>query len=160
MIYCKGGNIMKYVIVHKQDELKLVNYNVKMNGLDVVPKNKVPGLTIKSNKMLIIDKDLQDSYIREKVNRKIDKIIKFMVRILNDDGTTEDDTGMVLDELNRLKGIIINKYRDYMTKEEYKSLLTKLILIEEEFKKNYNQKLYNDYVNSYYVEEITSSRGR
>ena len=40
----------------------------------------------------------------------MDKIITFMLRILNDDGTSEDDTGMVLDELNKLKGIIINKY--------------------------------------------------
>ena len=35
-----------------------------------------------------------------------------MIRILNDDNTSEDDTGMVLDEVNKLKGIVINKLID------------------------------------------------
>ena len=84
-----------------------------------------------------------------------------MLRILNDEGTTEDDTGMVLDEINRLKGIIINKYREYMVESEYKAILTKLILIEEEFKKSYNEKMFYSYMNNnYYEEEIRSGRGR
>ena len=36
-----------------------------------------------------------------------------------------------------------------MLESEYKTLLTKLILIEEEFKRNYNNKLYNTYGNNY-----------
>jgi hypothetical protein len=100
-------------------------------------------------------------YIKKRINRKIDKIIKFMLRILNDEETGEDDTGMVLDEINRLKGIVINKYRHYMKESEYKSLLTKLILIEEEFKKSYNEKMYVNYIsNDFYEEEVTESRGR
>ena len=84
-----------------------------------------------------------------------------MIKVLNDDDTTDSDTGMVLDEINRLKGIVINKYREYMIDSEYKSLLTKLILIEEEFKKSYNQKMYSNYLNSnYYEEDLRSNRGR
>jgi len=84
-----------------------------------------------------------------------------MLRILDDEGTTDDDSGMVLDEINRLKGIIINKYRQYMKDSEYKSILTKLILIEEEFKKSYNEKMFVSYLNnSYYEEEMKSGRGR
>ena len=68
---------------------------------------------------------------------------------------------MVLDEINRLKGIVINKYRHYMKESEYKSLLTKLILIEEEFKKSYNEKMYVNYLNNdYFEEEVMESRGR
>ena len=84
-----------------------------------------------------------------------------MLRILNDEGTTDEDSGMVLDELNRLKGIVIKKYREYMIESEYKALLTKLFLIEEEFKKNYNQKMYMSFMNNnYYVEESLGGRGR
>ena len=84
-----------------------------------------------------------------------------MIKILNDDGTTDDDTGLVLDELNKLKGIIINKYKEYMLESEYKALLTKLIIIEEEFKRSYNSKLYSTYRdNIYYEEEYSEGRSR
>ncbi len=152
---------MKYKVILKQDDFKLNYYKVAIDGLSVKPINKVPGLTIKAGKVVLIDNDLRSEYIKQRINRKIDKIIKFMIRILNDEDTTDEDTGLVLDEINRLKGIIINKYKEYITNAEYKSLLTKLIIVEEEFKKNYNQKIFNNYMNnSYYVEEVTNSRGR
>ena len=151
---------MKYVIDKDNDKKRLVYYGVNMIGLNVNPKNEVPGLDIKAKKVIIVDNELTEEYIRKRVNRKIDKIIKFMLRILNDEGTTEDDTGMVLDEINRLKGIIINKYRKYMLDSEYKSTLTKLILIEEEFKKSYNNKMFRNYISNNYYEEELGSRGR
>jgi hypothetical protein len=84
-----------------------------------------------------------------------------MMRIINDDGTTDEDVGMVLDEMNRLKGIIINKYKEYMNASEYKSLLTKLIMIEDEFKKNYNNKMFTSYVQNAIYDGIRSEgRGR
>lgn len=152
---------MKYIIEKNNDDMKLMYYSVNMIGLSVTPKNDVPGLNIKARKVLLVDAGLTESYIKQRINKKLDKIIKFMIRILNDEDTTDSDTGMVLDEVNRLKGIIVNKYREYMTISDYKSMLTKLILIEEEFKKSYNQKMYSNYLNSnYYEEDLRSSRGR
>ena len=83
-----------------------------------------------------------------------------MIKILNDEDTSDEDAGIVLDEINKLKGIIINKYKEYMIESEYKSLLTKLILIEEEFKKNYNQKTYLNYMTNSVYEEVIQGRGR
>lgn len=152
---------MRYVIEHKGEEKKLTCHNVKIVGLSVTPKNNVKDLTIKADKIILIDPNLCETYIRRRINRKIDKVIKFMIKILNDEDTTDGDAGLVLDEVNKLKGIIINKYKEYMLESEYKSLLTKLILIEEEFKRNYNNKLYNSYGNNvYYEEEYSEGRSR
>ncbi len=152
---------MKYIIEKNNEDVKLMYYNVNITGLNISPKNESNSVSIKAKEVTIVDANLQDAFIKERINRKIDKIIKFMIRILNDEGTTEDDTGMVLDEINRLKGIIINKYRKFMVESEYKSILTKLILIEEEFKKSYNQKMYESFLNNnYYEEELSSGRGR
>lgn len=152
---------MRYVIEHKGEEKKLTYHNVKIVGLSVTPKNNVKDLTIKADKIILIDPNLCETYIRRRINRKIDKVIKFMIKILNDEDTTDGDAGLVLDEVNKLKGIIINKYKEYMLESEYKSLLTKLILIEEEFKRNYNNKLYNNYGNNiYYEEEYSEGRSR
>ena len=152
---------MKYVIEKNGKDMKLVYYSVNMVGLGVEPKNGVPGLTIKATNIVLVDSKLRDAYIKQRINKKIDKVIKFMLRILNDEDTTEGDVGMVLDEINKLKGIVIKKYKEYMKVSEYKALLTKLIIIEEEFKKNYNQKLYMNYMNgSIYEEKISEGRGR
>lgn len=152
---------MKYVIEKNGKDMKLVYYSVNMVGLNVEPKNGVPGLTIKAKKVILIDPELRDAYIKQRINKKIDRVIKFMLRILNDEDTTEGDVGMVLDEINKLKGIVIKKYKEYMKLSEYKALLTKLIIIEEEFKKNYNQKLYMNYMNgSIYEEKISEGRSR
>lgn len=152
---------MRYVIEHKGEEKKLTYHNVKIVGLSVTPKNNVKDLTIKADKIILIDPNLCETYIRRRINRKIDKVIKFMIKILNDEDTTDGDAGLVLDEVNKLKGIIINKYKEYMLESEYKALLTKLILIEEEFKRNYNNKLYNTYGNNiYYEEEYSEGRSR
>ena len=152
---------MRYVIEHKGEEKKLTYHNVKIVGLSVAPKNNVKDLTIKADKIILIDPNLCETYIRRRINKKIDKVIKFMIKILNDEDTTDGDAGLVLDEVNKLKGIIINKYKEYMLESEYKTLLTKLILIEEEFKRNYNNKLYNTYGNNiYYEEEFSEGRSR
>ena len=152
---------MRDVIEHKGEEKKLTYHNVKIVGLSVTPKNNVKDLTIKADKIILIDPNLCETYIRRRINKKIDKVIKFMIKILNDEDTTDGDAGLVLDEVNKLKGIIINKYKEYMLESEYKTLLTKLILIEEEFKRNYNNKLYNTYGNNiYYEEEFSEGRSR
>ena len=153
---------MKYVIEkNNKNDMKLMYYNVKMVGLRVNPANKAPGLTIKAKEIVLIDPELRDSYIKQKINRKIDKVVNFMIHILNDEGTSDDDAGMVLDELNRLKGIITKKYKEYMVESEYKALMTKFFIIEEEFKKNYSQKMYMNYLSgSMYQEDMSSYRGR
>ncbi|NLC48679.1 MAG: hypothetical protein GX758_04915 [Tenericutes bacterium] len=152
---------MKYIIDKNNSAFKLMYYKVSMVGLDVTPKNASSEITIKAKKILLVDKTLRESYIRQRINKKLDKVIEFMLRILNDEDTTEGDVGMVLDEINKLKGIIINKYREHMIESEYKSFLTKLIIVEEEFKKNYNQKIYTSYLtNSIYEEQISEGRSR
>lgn len=150
---------MRYVIDKNNEKMKLMTYSIKMTGLDVTPKNGGNN-EIKAKKVKIVDSKLKESYIKQRVNKKIDKVINFMVKILNDDGTTDEDTGLVLDELNKLKGIIVNKYKEHMKKSDYKALLTKLIIIEEEFMKNYNQKLFTSYIQNSVYEEIVEGRGR
>ena len=124
---------MKYVVIHKQKESKLVYRNVNIDGLSVLPVNRVPNLSIKAKKVVISDEELQTKYVKQRINRKIDKIITFILRILEEDDTSSDDVNIVLDEISKFKGIVINKYKKYLSVSDYKSYLTKLILIEEEF---------------------------
>ena len=150
----------KYIINKDNPNEKLLYYNVNIVGLSVTPNKSVPGYNVIAKRLTLVDPELREAYIKQKINKKIDKVIKFMIRILNDEDTSDEDAGIVLDEINKLKGIIINKYKEYMLESEYKALLTKLILIEEEFKKNYNQKTYLNYMTNSVYEEVIQGRGR
>ena len=149
---------MKYVIDKTNEKMKLMTYSIKMTGLDVKPKNGGSDITARNIK--IVDPSLKENYIKKRINSKIDKVIKFMVSLLNDDDSTDEDVGMVIDEVNKLKGIIVNKYKENMKKSDYKALLSKLIVIEEEFKKNYNQKLFTNYIQNSIYEGVIEGRGR
>ena len=152
---------MKYVVERKNDEVSLVSYKVNMSGLVVRPKNNSKSVTIKANKVMFVDSYLSESYIKQIINKRINKVINFMLHILGEEDTSESDSAMVLDEVNRLKGIIIKKYKEYMSNEEYKETLNKLLIIEDEFKKNYNRKMFSNYMNNIYYEDgYYSSRGR
>lgn len=151
---------MKYTINKHNNDKKLAYYNVNITGLEVNPINEVRNQKIMVGKVVLIDENLQTSFIKKRIDKKLDKVIRFMLRILNDDDTSEEDSGMVLDEINRLKGIVINKYRKYMTDQEYKALLAKIILIEDEFKKSYAEKLFMTFNSNTYAEDMSSYRGR
>ena len=152
---------MKYVIDKNNDNLKLVNYNVKISGMRVKPINNVKGLTIKAGRIVLVDSKLRDSYINQVIDKKLDKIVKFSLNILGDEDASDEDGGIVLDELNRLQGVIMNKYRQYMIEDDYRNKLSKIIIVEEEFKRNYNQKIYMNYLSGFsYQDEMSSGRGR
>ena len=150
---------MKYYINRKSNNLKLANYNVSINGMKVKPINKVADLTIKAKNVTLVDNELICSYINQVIGKKTDKIVKFIMQILNDEATGNDDSGIALDELNRLKGIIMKKYKEFMIEEEYKTALSKIFIIEEEFKRNYNQKIYMNYLAGF-DQQFSSGRGR
>lgn len=154
---------MTYKIENNTDNMKLNYYSVDINGLNVTP-NGTKADNMKITKITISDKELSNNYAKHRINKKIDKIIELMLKILDSNSTSDEEAGMVLDEISRLKGIIYNKYKEHMKVEEYKSLLSKLIILEEQFKKDYNQKVFLSHMTNAIIsqnqEEITEGRSR
>jgi len=60
---------MKYVIDKNNENMKLMYYSVNMKGLNVIPKNEVPGLKIKAKKVVLVDSELRDSYIKQRIKK-------------------------------------------------------------------------------------------
>lgn len=150
---------MKYAIEKKNGIKKLVYYNTNIYGLTVRPINKSETINIKAKKVTLVDDELIKNYIKKLVNKKFDKIIDKMMRILNENDFDSESGGNALDELSRLKGIIEKKYKEYMTKTEYTKLMNKIFVVESEFKSNYNQKMYFNYLTGN-LNSIENSVGR
>ncbi len=153
---------MTYILQKEKTDQKLNYYNVVIEGLDVTPSGYKAD-KIKATNIKITDPELTNNFIKRRINNEIEKLIKLILKILNDPDTSSSDVGIVLDEISRLKGIIYNKYKEHMIKSEYKALLSKIMLMEEQFQKNYRQKQFIDRLRESIMDkdmEEYRSRGR
>lgn len=138
---------MDYSLKRKNSYKVLYAYEEK--GFVVTPLNSSDKYKVSVSKITLVDKDLINYYITKRVNKKFEKLFKKMYDVLTDEDDTDEDTPLILDEIAKLKSIVITKYKEYISEKTYKDILKKLLIAEEEFKNNYNQKLllrsYNNF---------------
>ena len=115
---------MKYILDNKSDKIKSVNEN-KLEGLQVDTKNNN---LLNATKILIVDSELKDAYIKKRVNKKIMALLAKMQYILDNEEDGNNNAALVLGEIDRLKSIMINKYREHLKVEEFEYLLKKLMI--------------------------------
>ena len=64
----------KYIIDKDNPNEKLLYYNVNVVGLSVTPNKSVPGYNVIAKKLTLVDPELREAYIKQKINKKIDKV--------------------------------------------------------------------------------------
>ncbi len=147
---------MKYILDNKSDAIKSIKEN-EINALEI--KSKKTDAPINTKKILLVGEELKSAYIKQRVDKKIAEILIKMNYILNDDDASDNNIGMVLDEIERLKGIILNKYRLHLEGEEYKALLKRVIMTEEDFRRKYNaRQIYRELMMESMDENIGKGR--
>lgn len=132
-------SIEKRFVVKKDIKTDVITYMEyeKLKGLKFKPKSNVNFEDMISvNEMIVINPGLIEKLVSKKCSRTFKKILKLMSLVSDDD----DDSGymLILDEIERLKNLVINKYKNYMEEKEYDVLLKKLEIIkqEAEYRKN------------------------
>ena len=116
---------MKYILDNKSDKIKSVNEN-KLEGLQVDTKNNN---LLNATKILIVDSELKDAYIKKRVNKKIVALLAKMQYILDNEEDGNNNAALVLGEIDRLKSIIINFFNRYSNSSTFKCSLYLLIII-------------------------------
>lgn len=147
---------MKYILDNKSDSIISITEN-DIKGLEIKSSNS--DNILKANKITIVDDELKGLYIKQKVNKKIIELITKMRYLLENNETSDGDIAMVLDEAQKLKGIIINKYKEHLNASEYKAFLQKILLTEEEFQRKYNaRQIYKEMLMEDFSENIGKGR--
>ena len=84
----------------------------ELSGLELKPRGPKGDLKVKS--ILICDKEMKNKYIRKQLDKRFsnmcDKIYKFLIS--EDD--SEEGVKACLGEIEKLKSIIFNKYKEHM----------------------------------------------
>ena len=127
---------MSYVIKkdHKTKEIVAMEYEI--HGYKFTPKKDRKGsLEVKS--ITIINPSMIEKVLLSKFSYRYKKLMQMVYLVIN--GDNDDETSgalaIVLDELAKMKSLLLHKYYAFLKKEKLKELLSRLEIIEMELKK-------------------------
>ena len=127
----------RYLIVKEKNKKEITYFEYdKLSGFNMTSKSKNIKLkdAINVNKIIIINPSFIEKTINKKINNKIKNLIDLLANIYNDPDD-EDPAGTLMQALNeveRFKRQMINKYEEYMTKEQIKLLERKIAILEQQ----------------------------
>lgn len=127
-------NSEKRFVIKKDAKTDVITYMEyeKLKGFSVKPKNKVTFEDmINVNEMILINPTLIEKLITKKCTKSFDRIIK-MVSVVSDDDSDDSGYMLILDEIERFKNLLVNKYKKYMEEKDFELNLKKLDLLKEE----------------------------
>lgn len=128
-------NTRRYLLTkdNKTKELVVLDYN-KLNGYEFSPKNSSEYIGLNVNKMIVIKPSFVEKVLKKKVKRKLDLYLQFIVGILDEEDTDPTNLRIVLDDVERYRRTIINKYQLYLDEKYVSLLLKKIDLLSHEIK--------------------------
>ena len=122
--------------LHKdRDNKNLIDLkNNKMGGFESTPKNTNEYMGMEVNKMVVINPSFIEKVLKKKIKRKLDLYLQFIVSVIDDEDTDPSNLRFVLDDLERYRRTIINKYQHYLDEKYINLLLKKIELLNNEIK--------------------------
>lgn len=126
---------MNYLIVKDKKKKQVIYFECnKLNGYKMTAKNKNIKLkdAINVNKMVIINPSFINKLIDKNINRKLEKLIKYIIGIYDADDDPAGNLMLALNEVEKFKREVINKYLAYMNKKQLKDLDQKLKILENQ----------------------------
>ena len=128
----------KFLIVKEKNskDTKYFNSN-NLNGYNLTTKKNVHfSDAIDINRVIIVNPAFIDKVATEKINSKFNKLVN-MMQIVCEVGD-EDESGegyrIALDEANKLKMELLNKYRNYISEQKLELMIKKIEILEDELK--------------------------
>ncbi|MBP5684749.1 MAG: hypothetical protein J6X02_05795 [Bacilli bacterium] len=143
----------KYLIVKKKEDKSITyfEYN-KIEGYDLSPKKGIKiEDAINVNKVVIINPSLANKVAKKKIDLKFRKLLQLLNIVFESDDETGEAYRQALDEVNKLRMELINKYKKHLEDEEYDLMVKKLDILDQELKVRLYY-LENTYQSSYGME--------
>ncbi len=138
----------KFLIVKNKDEkeIKYFEYD-KVKGYNIAPKNKVKFEdAINVNRMILINPSLINKMVDKKVKRRFAYLVNMISFVCENDDESGDGLYLALDQAEKFRMELLNKYKKYIEEEKFALLLKKIAILEDELKLRikYNAKTYED----------------
>jgi len=121
-----------FIIKEMKNNFKIINNFYDFNGFKYHFSNKC---SLGVDTIIIASPDIIGGLIKSSFNKKYKRILELYLSVINpEDEDSDGNLIIALDEIARLRAIIINKYQNIIKKEDTAKLLNKLKLIENEIR--------------------------
>ena len=122
----------------KKNKNKLVDKTelIELDGFMMGSKNKV--YKIKGNEVRdikVIDTNLASALVKQQVSKKYEKLIAYLTELLVDDDDSGDTYREALNQIEKFRQEIKNKYRKFLKQKELETMSKKLIILQKEANK-------------------------
>lgn len=139
---------MYSVDIKKKNKNKLIDKNeiIELDGFMMGSKNKtfkIDGNQVRDIK--VVDTKLASSLVNKQVSKKYEKLINYLTELLIDDDDSGDTYREALNQIEKFRQEIKNKYRKYLKQKELETMSKKLIVLQKEANKRLSELLNNVY---------------
>jgi len=124
-----------YSVVDSKNKKRMLDKTELMDvdGFLMGSKNKI----FKINKsdireIKVVNKKLANPLVSKKVSKEYEKLIAYLADVLVDDDDTGDTCREALNQIERFRVQIKNKYREYLTNKELEKMSKQLKLLQKE----------------------------
>ena len=94
----------------------------ELDGYTFKPK-KGKGNYIKVNEVKIVDKVMIEKILSMKFDRAFKQLVALALRVINDDDADDDTAMIVLDEVELVRQILLERYHKFLSQEKEKLFL-------------------------------------
>ena len=152
--------ISRFLVVKEKDEkdIKYFDYD-KLDGYNLTIKKNVHFTdAIDVNRVIIINPTFIDKIATRKINVKFNKLINMMQVVceVGDEDSSGEGYRLALNEAEKLKQELWNKYRKFISEEKLSLMIKKIEILEDELK--LRQDLLRDSLNR--EEELNKGHSR
>ena len=130
------GREQKFLVVKNKDtkEIKYFEYD-KVKGYNIKPKNSVKFEdAINVDRMILINPSLIEKIVDKIVKRKFNYLINMMSIVCEADDENGDGLELALNEAEKFRNELCNKYRKYIADEKFELLEKKIAILEDELR--------------------------
>ena len=143
-----------YSVSEKKTKGKIID-TISINGFPMGSKDKVFKISnSKVRKIKITNKKLANPLVSKKVMKQYNKLIEYLTESLLDEDDDGETCREALNQIEKFRLIVKNKYRDFLEQKELEFMSKQLVKL----KKIANQKLIE--IHNSYVEQMNNKRSR
>lgn len=147
----------QYKIQKNAKNKKSGRKKIVIEGYEMKPKLKKHKSLIDVERVVLVSPKLHELALKKQFNTAYKKMFKKVILVLEESDTSVTSTALALDEVAKMKAILKEKYKQYISKEEYKNMWKKVSLLQLELQnkqafmmnmdkmlKNYQEKIYEE----------------
>ncbi|MBO5475788.1 MAG: hypothetical protein J5982_04735 [Bacilli bacterium] len=140
-----------YLIKKDSTTGEIIYMEYDLEGYKFRPKNNGEKPYIKVNSVTIYKPEMIEHVLTKKFEKKFAKLSSIILKFLyqDDDESDEGDFEILLDEIARLKSVVDLQYKKFLSNQEYKDYIHKLVFLDAQVREklaiiNYKNRLnYN-----------------